>query len=348
VLGFTPTLDQVRVATGKLVKKRKHEKGARTRNLQQKTRLAEIRLQEDPKDELVRSILSTAQGQMADSLQEQVAWNHQLSASTWFRYGNTCSKKFFDFHCIRRKRTFFKELATEDGEIKGQEDLAHYVRSFYTRLYTSEANAPGTSKAREECWASTSTRVSSETNQELTKDLTLKEVRDAILEMPKGKAPRCDGIPTEFFQEFIDEISPTLLQAFSAMLRNGETSEWINKGMITLIPKSGDHAKIGNWRPITLLGSLYKILAKTLARRLQVFLPNIIRPGQTDFVEGRSILDNTFLAQEAQDWAEESNQDLVLLLLDFEKAFNRIEWSFFVATLALACDQGKGVARLRA
>jgi len=63
------------------------------------------------------------------------------------------------------------------------------------------------------------------------------------------------------------------------MLRNGETSELINKGFITLIPKSGDHAKLGNWRPITLLGSLYKIMAKTLARRLQVFLPSVIRPG---------------------------------------------------------------------
>ncbi len=96
----------------------------------------------------------------------------------------------------------------------------------------------------------------------------MKEIRDAISGMPKGKASRCDGIPIEFFQEFINKISPTLLQAFSAMLRNRETSELINKGLITLIPKSRDHAKLGNWRPITLLGSVYKILAKTLARRL--------------------------------------------------------------------------------
>jgi hypothetical protein len=83
-------------------------------------------------------------------------------------------------------------------------------------------------------------------NDELTKELTLKEIKEAIAAMLKDKAPRCDGIPTEFFQELIEEISPTLLQAFSAMLRRGETSGWTNKGLITLIPKPGDHAKIRN------------------------------------------------------------------------------------------------------
>ncbi len=105
-------------------------------------------------------------------------------------------------------------------------------------------------------------------NDELTKELTLKEIKEVIATMPEDKVPRCDGILTESFQELTKEISPTLIQAFSAMLRRGEMSEWTNKGLITLIPKSGDHAKIGNWRSITLLGSLYKILAKTLARRL--------------------------------------------------------------------------------
>ncbi len=88
-----------------------------------------------------------AQGHLTDSLQEQVVRNHQLNAATWFRYGDTCSKRFFDFHRIGRKRTLLKELSTEDGEVTGQEDLAHYVCSFYTHLYTSEANAPGTHEA---------------------------------------------------------------------------------------------------------------------------------------------------------------------------------------------------------
>jgi hypothetical protein len=181
------------------------------RNLQQKITLAEVQLQRDPEDEPIREILSMAQGHLADTLQEKVARNHQLSSASWFRYGDTCSKRFFDFHCIGRKRTPLKELKTEGGDITGQEDLAHYVRSFYERLYTSEADAPNTLEAREDCWESTPSRVSDLANDELTKDLTLKEIKEAIAAMPKGKAPGSDGIPTEFFQELVEEISPTLL-----------------------------------------------------------------------------------------------------------------------------------------
>jgi hypothetical protein len=58
---------------------------------------------------------------------------------------------------------------------------------------------------------------------------------------------------------------------------------------------------------ITLLDSIYKILAKTLVGRIQAAIPNIVRPNQTGFVEGRSIFDNVFMAQEALEWAEESD-----------------------------------------
>jgi hypothetical protein len=47
------------------------------------------------------------------------------------------------------------------------------------------------------------------------------------------------------------------------------------------------------------LGSINKIIAKTLGRRIEEFLPLVIRPNQTGFVEGKNILDNNFLAQEA-------------------------------------------------
>jgi hypothetical protein len=189
-----------------------------------------------------------------------------------------------------------RELVTDSGTILGQQDLTHYVTNFYSRLYTLDAGAPGTAKAQEHCWQSISIKVTGDMNANLTSSLSLEEVRRAICALPKGKAPSHDDIPMEFFHECEQKVAPDLLQAFTTMFNEGATLTFINKGVITLIPKSGDHARLNNWRPITLLGSVYKILAKVLVGRLQAALQHIIRPNQTGFVEGRSILDNVFIA----------------------------------------------------
>jgi hypothetical protein len=76
--------------------------------------------------------------------------------------------------------------------------------------------------------------------------LTLGEIKVAIVAMPKGKAPGRDGLPMEFFQENSEEMAPTLLQAYKTTLELRNTLEFINKGLITLIPKSGDHSKLWN------------------------------------------------------------------------------------------------------
>ncbi len=82
-----------------------------------------------------------------------------------------------------------------------------------------------------------------------------------------------------------------------------------------------------------MLGNIFKILAKILARRIQTDPTKVIRPNQTGSVEGRSILDSVFLVQESLGWADESYQDLVFLLLDFEKTFDCIEWGFLFKAL---------------
>ncbi len=325
--------ERVMRCNARLAKERKRAQGASAWVHTKKVLLAETQFQRDPTNEEVRNILSDSQSQLAEFFQDRVARNRHLSLANWYKYRDTCSKAFFDFHRIGKKKTLLRELAIEIGTIMGQSDLTQFITDFYTNLYSLGAHALGTTEAQDQCWASVPVKVSKETNELLTKCFTLKETIDAIRTLPKGKAPGHDGVRTEFFQKCVDEVAPTFLKAFIAMLNSEEALAYINKGTITLIPKSEDRSKLSNWRLITLLGSMYKVLAKMLAGRLQGFLPHIIRPNQTGFVEGRSILDNTFLAQEALEWAEESNQDLVLLLLDFDKTFDRIEWDFLFTAL---------------
>ncbi len=132
------------------------------------------------------------------------------------------------------------------GSIMAQKDLSQFITGFYANLYSSNAHLPGMVEAQAECWASIPTKVSKDTNESLTKDLLIKDILYAIKALPKGKAPGHDEILMEFYHEFVDDVAPILLSAFTTMLSVRSTSAFINKGLITLIPKVGDRARLGN------------------------------------------------------------------------------------------------------
>ncbi len=272
------TTERVTQCNRRLSKERRHAQGAQIRACTKKNQLAELQLQTSPTNEEIRGILSNSQSKLTEVFQNSVERNRHLSASNWLRYGDTCSKAFFDFNRAGNKRSLLRELETEGGTVFGQNDLTLYITEFYTRLYSSDAHTPGTEEAQQSCKTSVPIKVSGEINETLTRQLTLSEVLTTIKALPKGKAPGNDGPPMEFFHECAEETAPILLQAFTAMLGTGRALAAINKGVITLIPKSGDRAKLSNWRPITLLGSTYKVLAKVLARRIKAALVHIIKP----------------------------------------------------------------------
>ena len=108
----------------------------------------------------------------------------------------------------------------------------------------------------------------------------------------------------------------------------------LNISKIALIPKSEDRLCVQNYRPISLLNTSYKIVAKVYANKMKPLLHHWILPSQTGFVPNRCILDNIFLAFEAIAWTRENQQDLSMLLLDFEKAYDRVNWTFLKEVMA--------------
>jgi hypothetical protein len=164
-----------------------------------KVQMAEYQLQRDPTNEEMKDILFNSQSKLTEIFQDHVMRNRHLSSANWHMYGDTCSKSFFDFHRIGKAKVILRELGIENGTISSQADLSQYITDFYVRLYSSNIDEPDIVEAQEQCWASVPTRVTKETNALLTKSLTLKEILDAIHALPKGKAPRHDGIPMEFF-----------------------------------------------------------------------------------------------------------------------------------------------------
>ena len=82
---------------------------------------------------------------------------------------------------------------------------------------------------------------------------------------------------------------------------------------------------IKNWRPLTMLNIDYKILSKTLANRMKEVLPYIIHEDQTGFMEGRSISSNIRKMIEVIEYTKRANKPGVIVTIDFEKCFDRIE-----------------------
>jgi hypothetical protein len=123
------------------------------------------------------------------------------------------------------------------------------------------------------------------------------EVKRALKGTRTGTSPGLDGIPADLYRRFKPIFLPLLSRLYSATGSSGRLPPGFLDGLIALIYKQGDRADPNNYRPITLLGSDYRLLAKVLANRLGPLLPSIISPEQTAFVAGRRIGENVLLLQ---------------------------------------------------
>ncbi|KAK3206429.1 hypothetical protein Dsin_020475 [Dipteronia sinensis] len=110
--------------------------------------------------------------------------------------------------------------------------------------------------------------------------------------------------------------------------RDGEVVKDINRTFVTLIPKVGKLETIKDYRPISLVGSMYKILAKVLANRLRKKMNVIIGESQMAFVKGRQIIDSFVIAEEVIHKSKHEKEGGLLVKLDFEKAYNSVDHSF--------------------
>nr|GEX40367.1 RNA-directed DNA polymerase, eukaryota [Tanacetum cinerariifolium] len=88
-----------------------------------------------------------------------------------------------------------------------------------------------------------------------------------------------------------------------------------------------------HFRPISLVGSIYKIIAKILANRLCVVLPYLISDVQSAFVANRQILDGPFILNELLSWCKFKKLNGMIFKVDFEKAFDSVKWDYLDETL---------------
>ncbi|CAM4549561.1 unnamed protein product [Caretta caretta] len=113
--------------------------------------------------------------------------------------------------------------------------------------------------------------------------------------MPTNKSPGMDGLTVEFYHVFWDICGPDLVTVWAESLQSGVLPLSCRRAVLTLLPKKGDLCDLRNWRPVSLLSTDYKIVAKAILLQLGSVLADMIHPDQTYTVPDCSIFDDLFL-----------------------------------------------------
>nr|GEV75170.1 RNA-directed DNA polymerase, eukaryota [Tanacetum cinerariifolium] len=130
-----------------------------------------------------------------------------------------------------------------------------------------------------------------------------------------------------------EEIKRTLIKkdvvsAVKHFFQSGSIPKGCNSSFIGLIPKSPDVKMVKEFRPISLIGSLYKIIAKIFANRLMLVLGDIVNEVQSDFVMDRQILDGLFILNKIFQWCKSKKKHSFIFKVDFEKAYDSVRWDY--------------------
>lgn len=230
-------------------------------------------------------------------------------------------------------------LKADGSTITQSEEIVEEVHHFCLELYSptepSSTEKAESLKARNRMLAGTHKALSTNNLLMLEAIPTYNEVRNTIWLLPSNKAPGPDGLTAEVFRSCWDFIKEDFMELICEFWLSGVLPEMIKEGLIRLIPKKADKKLLKNWRPLTMLNTTYKILAKLLANRLKKVLPTLISRQQTGFIPGRYISENISIAWLTIDWVPRHKVLALFLKLDFEKAFDKVDHSYIWDTMHL-------------
>ncbi|RVW83657.1 Transposon TX1 uncharacterized 149 kDa protein [Vitis vinifera] len=165
--------------------------------------------------------------------------------------------------------------------------------------------------------------ISQQEANTLESPFTEDEVHSALMDMNGDKALGPDGFTMTFWQGCWEFVKEEVLEMFKEFHEQNAFLKSLNNTFLVLLPKKGGAEELGDFRPISLLGGLYKLLAKVLANRIKKVIGKVVSPNQNAFVMGRQILDASLIANEVIDsWQKKGRERHVKREREREKMGN--------------------------
>ncbi|GJX13900.1 RNA-directed DNA polymerase, eukaryota [Tanacetum coccineum] len=251
----------------------------------------------------------------------------QKSKVRWAIEGDENSKYFHGI--INKKRS---QLAIRGVFVDGDWITdPRLVKQAFLDHYEARFKKPSTSRPKINFLFPN--RLSSDQVSDLERGVSREEIRRAVWGCGENKSPGPDGFTFEFFKKYWEIVGPDLCEAVEHFFENGTFSKGCNSSFIALIPKVVDAKFVNDFRPISLIGSVYKVVSKIMANRLAFVISGIVSDTQSAFLAGRQILDGPFILNEILHWCKKKYKKAMFFKVDFAKAYDSVRWDYLLDVL---------------
>ncbi|GMI94890.1 hypothetical protein HRI_003158300 [Hibiscus trionum] len=246
----------------------------------------------------------------------------QKSRLKWFQEGDRNTRFFHLTATSRKMSNQISQISFEGETFSEPKEISSIFEQHFKKTFQSRT----TLRIRK--WDCNLKSLPKSSAEWLERPFSKDEVWEAIVSADGSRAPGPDGFNLQFFKNYWNSLHKPIMEFFNSFYSGKGIPSELNLAYVALIPKVKNPTVVDDFRPISLVGSLYKIVARVLARRMSLFMSNLISDCQFAFIKGRQITDCALIANELVDLAKKSKEEIVIFKADFKKAFDSIEWPF--------------------
>nr|XP_027088507.1 uncharacterized protein LOC113709854 [Coffea arabica] len=282
------------------------------------------------RDSVSRAELEEAKAAYSRSLAVECEYWRQKSGIKWLQVGDANSAYFHSRCRQRRSYNFVARIKEQSGAwLEDIHDIRRSAVGFFSSLFASEQHG-----FLPPALPFSLPQLTSADNDRLGALPGMEELKGVVFALDADSAPGPDGFGAGFYQVCWDIIKSDLLEAVQAFFQGMRLPRCFTSTSIILLPKVAGAGQWKDFRPISLCNVCSKIISKLVSDRLATVLPTLVSPWQTGFVPGRGITDNILLTQElVVDLDRRLRHPNLMLKLDMEKAYDRVEWPFLLFML---------------
>ena len=279
-------------------------------------------------------------------IRDNVAAKYKLESETLSKSWINANKERRPHDTIQALR-LPTEPANPPRFTKHSSEMAELASMYHRNLQDDNLAHDVTEQEYEEILSHLTRWVSPQDKNKLATYLTQDEIRQALRDLPDGKAAGIDGIPHELWKMLatryenkknLNQPKFNIVKCLTVLYNDVERHGIVHpsefpKGWMCPLYKKGDMTEISNYRPITVLNMDYKIMTRVLTTRLTDAVPDLIHPDQAGFMCGCRIEDQTELVKMVLNNCEVNKTNGVIVCLDQEKAYDKVRHDFIWKTL---------------